>query len=309
MFTGDWVVTSPHLLSTLMPTSSTSSTDPASSPAPRTAHLIALLPSPISFPPPRRPEGATDDDADLDEPDSKLLVFPPGALDEGLGTCTAMMVGSGTMSCPEGYCASPRPLTSALSSQEDLVLIRRCPRRRRHRVPRRARPSDDRLARTDRSDPPLTLPRRPPLVRTSRQPIHIIFTARSYRAAVQRRLPVAHLARRAAQHFLSHRLDHLALSLPSPAQPPRHGLSLPRLDRRPCRHARRAPRRRRNSVLDHRRRARARRGRRVLCEGAGQRRSGRRRSATSEALEEDEQRRTSRDAVDNAVCGTSYKRV
>ncbi|GAA5890086.1 hypothetical protein JCM8208_002693 [Rhodotorula glutinis] len=102
MFTGDWVVTSPHLVSTLMPSTPPSTADPAPSTSPRTAHLIALLPSPISFPPPRRPEGATDDD-DLDEPDSKLLVFPPGALDERLGTCTAMMVGSGTMSCPEGY--------------------------------------------------------------------------------------------------------------------------------------------------------------------------------------------------------------
>ncbi|KPV78691.1 uncharacterized protein RHOBADRAFT_41234 [Rhodotorula graminis WP1] len=103
MFTGDWVVTSPHLLSTLVPAHSSSMADPAPSSVPRTAHLIALLPSPISFPPPRRPEGATDDDADLDEPDSKLLVFPPGAFDERLGTCSALMVGSGTMSCPEGY--------------------------------------------------------------------------------------------------------------------------------------------------------------------------------------------------------------
>ncbi|GAA5851560.1 hypothetical protein JCM9279_006896 [Rhodotorula babjevae] len=103
MFTGDWVVTSPHLLSTLVPTASTPATDPPSSTTPRTAHLIALLASPIPFPPPRRREGATDDDAELDEPDSKLLVFPPGALDERLGTCTAMMVGSGTMSCPESY--------------------------------------------------------------------------------------------------------------------------------------------------------------------------------------------------------------
>lgn len=117
VFTGDWVVSSPHLLPALLPSHATDAPAAAAAPAPpRTAHLIALLSSPIAFPPPRRPKPdaangaeepreADNDDDDDDEPDSKLLVFPPGALDARLGTCTALLVGAGTMSCPEGHCA------------------------------------------------------------------------------------------------------------------------------------------------------------------------------------------------------------
>ncbi|BGP12989.1 hypothetical protein JCM10213_002080 [Rhodosporidiobolus nylandii] len=92
VFTGDWVVSSPSLLPTLFPSAVASSTDPAS------VHLIALLASPIPFPPPREPRGADEGD----EPDSNLFVFPPKALRKELGTVSALQVGKGTNSCPEG---------------------------------------------------------------------------------------------------------------------------------------------------------------------------------------------------------------
>ncbi|GAA5831395.1 hypothetical protein JCM11251_004011 [Rhodosporidiobolus azoricus] len=92
MFTGDWVVSSPHLLSTLSP----SHTPPT---VPSSVHLIAILPSPVPFPPPREPRGPDEGD----EPDSNLFVFPPQSLSEELGTVTAFQVGKGTMSTPEGY--------------------------------------------------------------------------------------------------------------------------------------------------------------------------------------------------------------
>ncbi|GAA6043159.1 hypothetical protein JCM8097_004348 [Rhodosporidiobolus ruineniae] len=104
-FTGDWVLSSPYLLSTLFPSSSASDS-PASSSQPTSAHLIAILPSPVSFPPPREPRGPDEGD----EPDSNLFVFLPGSLgekegEEGarVGTVTALQVGKGTMSCPDGY--------------------------------------------------------------------------------------------------------------------------------------------------------------------------------------------------------------
>ncbi|GJN91867.1 hypothetical protein Rhopal_004892-T1 [Rhodotorula paludigena] len=120
VFTGDWVVASPHLFSSLFPSHSL----PAhlAPDAPRTAHLIAVLREPIPFPPPPRRD---DDDADPDdEPDSKLFVFPPGAVESAgqrveVGTCTALQVGKGTMSCPEGYhiLYLTAPLLSPLPSE------------------------------------------------------------------------------------------------------------------------------------------------------------------------------------------------
>ncbi|GAA6022952.1 hypothetical protein JCM10207_007727 [Rhodosporidiobolus poonsookiae] len=98
MFTGDWVISSPHLLPTLFPSSSSSSSS-----APTSAHLIAILPSPVAFPPPRAPADAEAGAAEEDDPDSKMFVFPPRALRDECGTVTALQVGKGTMSCPEGY--------------------------------------------------------------------------------------------------------------------------------------------------------------------------------------------------------------
>ncbi|GAA5974063.1 hypothetical protein JCM11641_008238 [Rhodosporidiobolus odoratus] len=94
MFTGDWVVASPSLLSTLFP--STTVSDDAM--CPRSVHLIAILPSPVAFPPPREARGPDEGD----EPDSNLFVFPPRSLNSEVGTVTALQVGKGTMSCPEG---------------------------------------------------------------------------------------------------------------------------------------------------------------------------------------------------------------
>ncbi|BGP36932.1 hypothetical protein JCM10449v2_000834 [Rhodotorula kratochvilovae] len=99
MFTGDWVVCSPHLAPALLPSNAP---PPASSTGPRAAHLIALLDKPVAFPPAPVREG--EDAEEPDEPDSKLLVFPPGTMgDASVGTCAAMLLGQGTMSCPEGY--------------------------------------------------------------------------------------------------------------------------------------------------------------------------------------------------------------
>ncbi|GAA5905471.1 hypothetical protein JCM5296_005881 [Sporobolomyces johnsonii] len=101
MFTGDWVVCSPHLRATLFPSSDFPPFQPAT---PVSVHLIAILPSAISFPPPHTSDPFEEPiEAPGDLADSNLFVFPPKALKEELGTVTALQVGKGTMSCPEGY--------------------------------------------------------------------------------------------------------------------------------------------------------------------------------------------------------------
>ncbi|KAI5474772.1 Rab escort protein [Pseudohyphozyma bogoriensis] len=101
-FTGDWIVTSPSHLPVLFPSTTTSA--PPSPPPPTSVYSITILSSPIPFPPPRE---APDPEADLAIPDSHMFVFPPGVGEEEnmgrLGTVTALQVGSGTFSCPEGY--------------------------------------------------------------------------------------------------------------------------------------------------------------------------------------------------------------
>ncbi|GAA6058367.1 hypothetical protein JCM3770_005276 [Rhodotorula araucariae] len=105
--TGDWVVCSPHLAPTLLPSRAAAgpSAAGAGGGCDRDAHLIALLDQPVAFPPRATAAAAEGEPAEGDdEPDSKLLVFPPGAMgDARVGTCTALMLGQGTMSCPEGY--------------------------------------------------------------------------------------------------------------------------------------------------------------------------------------------------------------
>lgn len=117
VFTGDWVVCSPYLFTTLFP----SRRVPASlaRDAPRSVRMIAVLSRPIPFP---RPSVEEADEAD-EGPESQLFVFPPGAIErerdgdgEGpeLGTVTVLQTGKGTMACPEGYCAWPRPFLPPL---------------------------------------------------------------------------------------------------------------------------------------------------------------------------------------------------
>jgi len=101
MFTGDWVISSPHLLSTLFPSSSA----PDRTSSPKSVNLIAILSQPIPFPPPRS-TGETEEEKEetlSSLSDSNLFVFPPKALNENVGTVTALQVGKGTMSCPDGY--------------------------------------------------------------------------------------------------------------------------------------------------------------------------------------------------------------
>ncbi|BGP53132.1 hypothetical protein JCM8202_004217 [Rhodotorula sphaerocarpa] len=118
VFTGDWVVASPHLLPTLFP-SVADAEPPALAPTgtARTAHLIAILSAPIPFP--ARASSAGFDAAagspgpgdansapaaeDKDGPDSHLFVFPPETCRVGVESVTALQTGPGTMSCPEGY--------------------------------------------------------------------------------------------------------------------------------------------------------------------------------------------------------------
>ncbi|KAG0664203.1 Rab proteins geranylgeranyltransferase component A [Rhodotorula mucilaginosa] len=110
VFTGDWVVSSPHLFSTLFPSQPTppAAALPKSSKS-ETAHLIAILPDPIPFPPRASASLNHDDDessstpTDADEPDSHLFVFPPGTCHPNVASVTALQTGKGTMSCPEGY--------------------------------------------------------------------------------------------------------------------------------------------------------------------------------------------------------------
>ncbi|GAA6059072.1 hypothetical protein JCM10212_002043 [Sporobolomyces blumeae] len=116
IFTGDWVVGSPHLLSTLFPNASTSSSGQAREPLrtsatdsdSRSIHLVAILSTPIPFPRPRvapanGAEQTEEDESPAGSSDSNLFVFPPRALHEAVGTVTAFQVGKGTMACPEGY--------------------------------------------------------------------------------------------------------------------------------------------------------------------------------------------------------------
>ncbi|GAA5853500.1 hypothetical protein JCM8547_002480 [Rhodosporidiobolus lusitaniae] len=117
IFTGDWVVSAPHLLPTLFP-SSTPPSSAATAATPEAVRLIAVLSSPVSFPPPREEQEGGD------EPDSNLFVFKPGELREEVGTVTALQVGKGTMGCPEGYhilYLSAPHLTPTTVSPSDLL--------------------------------------------------------------------------------------------------------------------------------------------------------------------------------------------
>ncbi|ORY91791.1 GDP dissociation inhibitor-domain-containing protein [Leucosporidium creatinivorum] len=110
VFTADWVVASPSHLPALFPTLPTS-TEP-----PKSVHAIVILPEPIPFPPPRE---ATEED--YNEPDSNLFIFPPKALEESVGTVTALQVGPGTFAAPAGsyvlYLSAP--LLSTPSPETD----------------------------------------------------------------------------------------------------------------------------------------------------------------------------------------------
>ena len=104
VFTGDWVVSSPHLFSTLFPSHPT---PPPALQEPRknkskTAHLIAILTDPIPFPP-RASASLDESEPPSDEPDSHLFVFPPETCHPDVASVTALQTGKGTMSCPEGY--------------------------------------------------------------------------------------------------------------------------------------------------------------------------------------------------------------
>jgi len=100
MFTGDWVISSPHLVSTLFP-----SNDPSSQPAQSsTVNLVAILSQPVPFPPPQSTgESEEEEETPASLSDSNLFVFPPKSLNEKIGTVTALQLGKGTMSCPDGY--------------------------------------------------------------------------------------------------------------------------------------------------------------------------------------------------------------
>jgi hypothetical protein len=109
MFTGDWVISSPHLLSTLFP--DTVSSDEESRPT--SVNLVAILSQAVPFPPPRSTGGAGETDEEetpASLSDSNLFVFPPNALNDKVGTVTALQLGKGTMSCPDGYRESSFPL-------------------------------------------------------------------------------------------------------------------------------------------------------------------------------------------------------
>lgn len=107
VFTGDWVITSPHLFSTLFP--SRALPGQLASTTSRKAYLIAILRRPIPFPPRASAKLGGDSQseaeppAEQDEPDSQLFVFPPAACHPDLSSVTALQTGHGTMSCPEGY--------------------------------------------------------------------------------------------------------------------------------------------------------------------------------------------------------------
>ncbi|GAA5962077.1 hypothetical protein JCM3765_005514 [Sporobolomyces pararoseus] len=107
MLTGDWVISSPHLLSTLFPSTKTDDSASPSTTSQESVNLVAILPQPIPFPPPPRSSEETSIEEGEETPaslsDSNLFVFPPSALDERIGTVTALQLGKGTMSCPDGY--------------------------------------------------------------------------------------------------------------------------------------------------------------------------------------------------------------
>lgn len=97
VFTADWVIAGASNLPVLFPDAPAESSPlPA---VPTSVHAIAILPSAVPFPLSREelPE-------DYNEPDSSLFVFPPAALQEELGTVTALQVGPGTCAGPAGYC-------------------------------------------------------------------------------------------------------------------------------------------------------------------------------------------------------------
>ncbi|GAA5922233.1 uncharacterized protein JCM15063_003226 [Sporobolomyces koalae] len=106
IFTGDWVISSPHLLPTLFPSAVRASTT-LSTPESDTLNLVAILPTRIPFPAAASKNDTSDEGVAEETPaslsDSNLFVVPPKALDERVGTVTALQLGSGTMSCPEGY--------------------------------------------------------------------------------------------------------------------------------------------------------------------------------------------------------------
>ncbi|GAA5986401.1 hypothetical protein JCM5350_002908 [Sporobolomyces pararoseus] len=105
-FTGDWVISSPHLLSTLLPSTETSNSPSCSTTNPSSINLVAIISHPVPFPrPPRSSDEITaeDEETPASLSDSNLFVFPPSALNERVGTVTALQLGKGTMSCPDGY--------------------------------------------------------------------------------------------------------------------------------------------------------------------------------------------------------------
>ena len=103
-FSADWIVSSASHLPVLFPEATNET--PAK---PMSVHAIVILPTAVAFP---RPPDQVETDAS--SPDSNMFVFPPGALRDELGTCTALQVGSGTSSCPAGYCESQVSATQTL---------------------------------------------------------------------------------------------------------------------------------------------------------------------------------------------------
>ncbi|GAA5896606.1 uncharacterized protein JCM6883_006958 [Sporobolomyces salmoneus] len=100
MFTGDWVISSPHLLSTLFPSSDST----PSRRTPTSVNLLAILREPIPFPPPQSSGEGEEEETPASLSDSNLFVFPPsGDPEVKIGTVTALQLGKGTMSCPDGY--------------------------------------------------------------------------------------------------------------------------------------------------------------------------------------------------------------
>lgn len=105
VFTGDWVVSSPHLFPTLFPSRAfpERAVPPGTREGTRTAHLVAILPAPVPFPP--RASASLEDGFSVadHEPDSELFVFPPAACHPSMASVTSLQTGKGTMSCPDGY--------------------------------------------------------------------------------------------------------------------------------------------------------------------------------------------------------------
>ncbi|GAA6007205.1 hypothetical protein JCM11491_003043 [Sporobolomyces phaffii] len=103
MFTGDWVISSPHLLPTLFPSTEAPSEEQL---RPTSVNLVAILTHAVPFPPPRS-SGDTGETEEEETPaslsDSHLFVIPPEASSGSIGTVTALQLGKGTMSCPDGY--------------------------------------------------------------------------------------------------------------------------------------------------------------------------------------------------------------